>query len=38
METKVYTLYGRPRIAVRVATCTKGVYINFATPKPVSVK
>lgn len=33
METKVYTLYGRPRIAVRVATCKGNTYTNFVHPK-----
>lgn len=29
METKVYYICGRPRVAVRVATCSGGNYINF---------
>lgn len=33
METKVYFVCGRPRVAVRVASCNSGVYTNFANPK-----
>lgn len=33
METKVYYICGRPRVAVRVASCNNGVYTNFANPK-----
>lgn len=33
METKVYFICGRPRVAVRVATCNNGVYTNFTHSK-----
>ncbi len=33
METKVYFICGRPRVAVRVATCSNGVYTNFSHSK-----
>lgn len=29
METKVYFICGRPRLAVKVATCNNGEYINY---------
>lgn len=33
MEKKVYFICGRPRVAVRVASCANGVYTNYAHPK-----
>lgn len=33
METKVYFICGRPHTAVRVATCSNGIYTNFTHPK-----
>lgn len=29
METKVYTICGRPIVAVKVASCAGGVYTNY---------
>lgn len=33
MGKKVYYICGRPRVAVRVATCNNGVYTNFTNSK-----
>lgn len=33
METKTYTICGRPRTAVKVASCAGGVYTNYQFPK-----
>lgn len=33
MEKKVYYICGRPRVAVRVASCADGVYTNYMYPK-----
>lgn len=32
MERTVYYICGRPRVAVRVATCSNGKYTNFVNP------
>lgn len=32
MIRTVYYIYGRPRVAVRVASCSGGKYINYANP------
>lgn len=32
MIKTVYYICGRPRVAVRVATCSDGKYVNFANP------
>lgn len=29
MEIKTYTICGRPRLAVKVASCAGGVYTNY---------
>lgn len=29
METKTYIFGGRPRVAVRIASCKDGVYTNY---------
>lgn len=33
METKTYKFCGRSRVAVKVASCNGGVYINYQYPK-----
>lgn len=33
METKVYTICGRPIVAVKVASCNGGVYTNYTHKK-----
>lgn len=33
MKTTVYYICGRPRVAVRVASCANGVYTNYTYPK-----
>lgn len=33
MKHKIYTICGRPVMAVRVATCENGNYTNFTRPK-----
>ena len=32
MITTVYYICGRPRVAVKVASCSGGKYINYAHP------
>lgn len=38
MEKKVYFICGRPRIAVKVASCSNGNYVNFSTPQVKQLK
>lgn len=33
METKVYYICGRPRVAVKVASCSGDKYTNFINPQ-----
>lgn len=38
MIKTVYYICGRPRVAVRVATCSGGNYVNFANPSKFNKK
>lgn len=33
MEKKVYFICGKPRVAVKVASCSNGNYVNYSTIK-----
>ena len=38
MIRTVYYICGRPRVAVRVASCSGGKYINYANPSKNNTK
>ncbi len=38
MIRTVYFICGRPRVAVRVASCADGVHVNYANPSKSNKK